>query len=53
MKLDSKDYKMVYDGILDALAIVENDPIDGPRLQERLTTWAGYGVYVLHRSSPH
>jgi hypothetical protein len=52
VKLDSKDYKAVYDGILDAMAIVENDPIDGPSLQERLTAWAGYGMYVTHPSSP-
>jgi hypothetical protein len=28
------------------MAIVENDPIDGPCLRERLTAWAGFGMYV-------
>ena len=28
------------------MAVVENDPIDGPCLRERLTTWAGFGTYV-------
>lgn len=38
---------LVYDEILSRMADVEDDPIDGPRLRERLTTWAGFGTYVL------
>jgi hypothetical protein len=47
VKLERKEYKPVYDEILRMMAIVENDPIDGPRLHERLTAWAGFGMYVL------
>ena len=53
VKLDSKDYRPVYNGILDAMAIVDDDPIDGPRLWEHLTAWAGYGMYATHLSFPH
>ena len=46
VKLDSKDYKPVYDEILAAMAAVKGDPIDGPLLQDQLTRWAGFGRYV-------
>jgi len=46
VKLERKVYKSVYDEILRTMAVVENDPIDGPRLRERLTAWAGFGMYV-------
>ena len=35
VKLERKAYKLVYDEILRTMAVVENDPIDGPRLHER------------------
>ena len=47
MKLERKEYKPVYDEILRMMVVVENDQIDGPRLHERLTAWAGFGTYVL------
>lgn len=54
VKLERKAYKLVYDEILRTMAVVENDPIDGPRLHERLAAWAGFGMYVStlpHRST--
>ena len=39
VKLERKLYKAVYDEILRAMAAVEDDRIDGPRLRERLTAW--------------
>jgi len=47
VKLERKEYKPVYDEILRMMVVVENDQIDGPRLHERLTAWAGFGTYVL------
>jgi len=44
VKLERKPYKEVYDEILRAMAIVEEDETDGPRLQERLAAWAGFGM---------
>ena len=44
VKLECKPYKEVYDEILRTMAIVEEDETDGPRLQERLTAWAGFGM---------
>ena len=46
VKLERNAYKQVYDGILHAMATVEDDPIDGPQLHERLTAWAGFGMCV-------
>jgi hypothetical protein len=46
VKLEQKVYKLVYDEILLMMAVVEGDLIDGPRLNERLTAWAGFGMYV-------
>jgi len=46
VKLERKEYKPVYDEILRMMVVVENDPIDGPRLRERLVAWAGLGTYV-------
>ena len=43
-KLNNEDYKVVYDGILEAMAVVENNPIDGPRL----AAWGGYGMCVTY-----
>ena len=42
VKLEWKLYQEVYHGILHAMAAVEDDPIDGPRLHERLAAWAGF-----------
>lgn len=47
VKLEQKTYKPVYGEILSAMAAVENNRIDGPRLRERLAAWAGFGMYVL------
>ncbi|KAF9786188.1 hypothetical protein BJ322DRAFT_1020281 [Thelephora terrestris] len=44
VKLERKPYKEVYDEILLAMATVEDDPIDGPLLKERLAAWAGFGT---------
>jgi hypothetical protein len=44
VKLEGKLYKAVYDEILHAMALVEDDAIDGPRLRERLAAWAGFGM---------
>ena len=45
--MEQKAYKPVYDEILRTMAIVENDPIDGPCFQERLAMRAGFGRYAL------
>lgn len=46
VKLERKDYVLIYDEILEAMARVEDNPIDGPLLHERLAAWAGFGMYV-------
>ena len=47
VKLESEDYAQVYDAILDTMKSVETNKIDGPLLNQRLSTWAGFGAYVL------
>jgi hypothetical protein len=44
VKLDSKDYGPVYNEILDAMAAIKEDEVDGPPFQERLAAWAGFGM---------
>jgi len=46
VKLECDDYGLVYDAILSGLEAVEKDKIDGPLLHQRLTSWAGFGMYV-------
>ena len=38
------EYQAVYQGILDSMAVVEGNALDGPRLKERRIAWAGFGM---------
>lgn len=46
VKLECDNYGEVYNAILNALETVGKHNIDGPLLHQRLTSWAGFGVYV-------
>ena len=46
VKLEWKAYKLVYNEILHAMAVVENDPTDGSHFCKCLTIWAGFGMCI-------
>ena len=47
MRLETRDYQLVYQGSLDSMAVVEKNPVDASRLKQHRIAWAGFGLRVV------